>query len=45
MEITEKVLNKIISKTWEKLEENCIGEEEWIKHRNTSVYAVNQPLP
>lgn len=44
MEITEKVLNKIISKTWEKLEENCIGEEEWIKHRNTSVYAVNQPL-
>ena len=44
MEITGKVLDKIISKTWEKLEENCIGEEEWIKHRNTSVYAVNQPL-
>lgn len=44
MKITEAVLDKIIDKLWEKLEENCIGEEEWIKHRNTSVYAVNQPL-
>ena len=44
MKITEAVLDKIIDKLWEKLEENCIGEEKWIKYRNTSEYAVNQPL-